>query len=287
MARERLTDAAGRLARAAHARGYLPGRSSGAVRLLARWFANRGTYTYRDHCGHLVEADLTDYMERCGFFGAHSSNLLKHVVSKLRPGDWAIDAGANVGLFTSAMCAAVGSDGSVWAVEPLARNVDRLRLLKEANGLRQLRIWPLALSSSASTAHLRLPAAPGGSGFGSFAATWETAGEVKVPTNRLDDLVASADPGRPLRLLKVDVEGHEVHLLEGARTTLTERRPLVVCEAHDPLLRSAGSSAEALCAWFESCGYRPRAPFGRPPGSLDGAIFDMLLVPEPLDPSPA
>lgn len=274
-----LVRSAARLSRALHGRGLIGAKASGLVRVGARSLANQGTYTYRDCYGHIMEADLTDYCERIGFFGAHSARLLRHIASCLRPGDWAIDVGANVGLVTSAMCAAVGPEGCVWAVEPLPRNVERLRTLKDRNGLRQLHILPLALSSSPSAARLRLPAEQGGSAFGSFVATWPTSGSLEVQTRRLDDLVEQRHPGKPLRLLKIDVEGFETNVLAGATETLARSRPIVVCEFHDQLLREAGSSAEGLLQQFESLGYRPQPPFGRPRGSLDGVVVDMVMAP--------
>lgn len=274
-----LTRSAAGLSRQLHGRGCLPGKASGAVRLAARTLAASGSYTYRNHYGHVVEADLSDYMERIGFFGAHSSKLARYITSCLRPGDWAIDAGANVGLLTSAMSAAVGPEGCVWAIEPLPRNVERLQALKDANGLRHLEVFPVALSSERSTAPLRLPASKGGSGFGSFVATWERAGDLEVETRTLDELVEASAPDAPLRLVKIDVEGFEERLLAGAHTTLMSWHPLVLCEIHDPLLRSAGTSAEELVAQFEAHGYLPQAPFGRPPGSLEGVILDMLFAP--------
>lgn len=277
--RRGLIRSAARLSRTLHGRGVLGGKPSGLVRLCARQLANEGRYTYRDYHGHLVEADLTDYCERIGFFGAHSARLLRHIASRLRPGDWTIDVGANVGLVTSAMCAAVGPEGCVWAVEPLPRNLERLRALKEENGLGQLHILPWALSSRASTARLRLPAEAGGSAFGSFVATWATSGFLEVETFRLDDLVERRHPGKPLRLLKIDVEGFEEQVLAGATDTLLGSRPIVVCEFHDQLLREAGTSAEGLLERFRSLGYRPQAPFGGLSGRLDGMVVDMVMVP--------
>ncbi len=87
-------------------------------------------------------------------------------------------------------------------------------------------------------------------------------------------------PDGPLRLLKIDVEGAEPDLLAGARRTLDRLRPTVLCEFHDSLLRAAGTSAAGLLAMFAECGYVPRPPFDRPRGSLDGTLFDLLLLPE-------
>lgn len=274
--------AAGRASRRLHRAGVVRGRASGAVRRLATHLAHRGTVAYRDAAGHLVTADLDDYMERSGFFGAHQPGLVRFVSSVLAPGDWAIDAGANVGLITSAMAAAVGPAGAVWAVEPLPRNVERLRALKDGNHLDHLHVFPVALSSRAATAELRLPAGTGGSGFASFVAPWAGEGRLEVRTRTLDDLVDAHGPAHPLRLVKIDVEGAEGELLAGARTTLTAHRPVVVCELHDPLLRAAGTSAAGLLAAFADLGYRPaaRAPFRRLPRSLDGVVLDVLLQPE-------
>lgn len=243
---------------------------SGAVRFVARRFAASGQYLYSDYYGHTVEADLTDYMERVGFFGAHSSNLLRSITGRLSPGDWVIDVGANVGLFAAAMCAAVGREGHVWAFEPVPRNVARLEALKKVNDLRQLTIFPVALGSKSSVAQLRIPALAGGSGFGSFVATWERSGVLDVVTTPLDLIVKSQGPDRPLRLIKIDVEGFETEVLAGALATMANHRPLVLCEFHDPLLRSAGSSAGALYEQFRACGFVCRKPSKLPKGSLDG-----------------
>jgi FkbM family methyltransferase len=250
------------------------------VRLVAGKWAHDGTYTYRNFQGHVVEADLHDYMERIGFFGAHSSRLIRYMASLLQPGDWAIDAGANVGLMSSPMAAAVGPKGCVWAIEPLSRNLQRLYALKEANGLDQLEILPVALSSTTSMGRLRLSYTAGGSGTGSFVAPWAKDEFVDVPTTALDTLVQEKDPGRPLRFIKMDVEGFEGELLTGAKDTLTTKRPFVLCEFHDPLLRAAGTSAAELLDRFAEYGYAPRPPFDGPPNTLDGKICDLLLVPQ-------
>lgn len=253
--------------------------SAGVVKRIAGKLASPGDFTYRDRRGYLVRADLSDHIERAGFFGAHSPQLLRCVADLLAPGDWAIDVGANVGLVATEMCAAVAADGIVWAVEPLPRNVDRLEALKAANDLSQLVVFPGALSSERSTAMLRVPVSTGGSAYGSFVADWESV-DVEVPTWRLDDLVDEhTGEGRPLRLLKIDAEGAEPQVIRGAERTLRELRPLVLCEFNDILLRLAGTSSAQLLDRFVELGYRPSPPLGRPRRPLEGSCLDMLLAP--------
>jgi FkbM family methyltransferase len=177
------------------------------------------------------------------------------------------------------MAAAVGERGRVWAVEPLPANVERLEALKAANHLGQLEIYPLALSAAAATARLRLSRLPGGSGSGSFVAPWAREEFVEVATVPLDQLTLEAPEHLPLRLIKLDVEGFEAEVLAGATATLARWRPHVVCEFHDVLLRSAGSSSEMLLAAFARLGYAPAPPFGPRRGSLEGKVVDLLLVP--------
>jgi FkbM family methyltransferase len=257
------------------AQGRAGGRLASAVtRRAASRLLTSGTHTYRDPWGHVVEADLSDYLERAGFLGAHSPALLRRLGDTVGPGDWVVDVGANVGLVTSRLCQLVGPAGAVWAVEPLPRNVGRLEALRDRNGLRQLTVVPVALSSEPGTAPLRIPVRGGGA-FGSFVATWETAGVVEVATARLDDLVAERRPPGPLRLVKIDSEGFEPQVLAGASETLSRLRPLVLCEFNDVLLQQAGTSSAALLGRFAGLGY---APVRRPP-RMAGRNVDLLLAP--------
>lgn len=250
---------------------------SALTRRLASPLITSGTYAYRDRWGHLVEADVSDYLERAGFLGAHSPTLLRNLDRVVASGDWVIDVGANVGLVTSRLCQLVGPSGAVWAVEPLPRNVERLDALQARNGLDQLTVLPVALSSEAGTARLRLPIRGGGA-FGSFVATWETCGEIDVVTARLDDLVAERRPPGPLSLVKIDAEGFEPQVLAGATETLSTLRPLVLCEFNDILLHQAGTSSTELLQRFAGLGYAPVTPLERRPPKLAGRNVDLLLA---------
>jgi FkbM family methyltransferase len=274
-----LVEAAAAASRRIQGRGGASRVVSAVTRRLATPLITAGTYTYRDSWGHLVDADVSDYLERAGFLGAHSPALLNRLGGLVAPGDWVIDVGANVGLVTSRLCQLVGPAGAVWAVEPLPRNVERLEALAARNRLGQLTVLPVALSSQAGTARLRLPIRGGGA-FGSFVATWETAGEVDVDTARLDDLVAERRPPGPLRLVKIDAEGFEPQVIAGAAETLSTLRPLVLCEFNDVLLQQAGTSSAELLGRFAALGYAPARRHERRPPRLAGRNVDLLLAHE-------
>lgn len=233
---------------------------------------------YRDADGHTRTADLRDHMESLAFVGRH--RLPKTVAGALRPGDWAIDIGASIGSVTGQLCRAVGPRGLVWAVEPLPSNVERLRALAAVNGLHQLAVIPCALGARQGTAAIRL-GGEGASGYSSFTASWISNGSLDVRTERLDDLTTGIDHDRPLRLIKLDVEGFEREVLAGAEATLRRWRPLVYCEFNDIILTDAGSSSGELLQAFRELGYSVAPAWHRAGRRLAGRNVDLLLVPSP------
>lgn len=248
---------------------------SPAARVLRR-FPPPGELTYRDADGYERTADLRDHMESLVFVGRH--RLPKAVVAGLRPDDWVVDIGANVGSVAGQMCRLVGDAGLVWAFEPIPRNVDRLRRLAETNRLRQLEVFPCALSSTAGSATIRL-AGDQSSGHASFTASWIREGSLDVATERLDHLTEGFYPGRSLRLVKLDVEGFERQVLEGAEATIRRFRPLIYCEFNDVILRDAGSSSAELFSAFTELGYSVAPAWRRTGARLAGRNIDLLLEP--------
>src|SRR5207247_2211963 len=135
-------------------------------------------------------------------------------------------------------------------------------------------IFEGALSDDTGHASLSVPSR-GESGWGSFAREFR-GDHVEVSTWRLDDLVSSVND-RDLRLIKIDVEGHEPAVLRGALATLRRRRPIVFCEFNDTLLRSTGSSSRLLLQSFAEVGYSVIWPSKMP--DIDMLTRDLLLGP--------
>ena len=75
-----------------------------------------------------------------------------------------------------------------------------------------------------------------------------------VPAVTVDDLVAEAG-ARSVSLVKIDVHGAEMLVLEGAKRTVDKMRPALFVEVYDPGLRYFGSSARAFVAHIERAGY--------------------------------
>ena len=164
----------------------------------------------------------------------------------LQPGMTVLDVGANEGVYTVFAAKRLGSGGTVWAFEPSQREVSRLRRNLDLNNL-STRIFPLALADHAGQAKMNV-AGYGHEGLntlGEFVHEIQGGGKEVVQMNRLDDVLSENALSR-LDVIKIDVEGAELRVIQGAIATLSRYRPLVLFEASDNTLRQQGASREEL-----------------------------------------
>ena len=93
-------------------------------------------------------------------YGTFELAELEFARSRLRPGDDAMDIGANVGIFSVVMGAAVGRSGRVFAFEPAPGNIVRLKKNLERNGLDHAQLFPCALGEADGQMTLHLATDP-------------------------------------------------------------------------------------------------------------------------------
>ncbi|MFC5571464.1 FkbM family methyltransferase [Lysobacter yangpyeongensis] len=167
-----------------------------------------------DYVGERVQHDGTFY----------EVDLLEELgVTDIPEGALVVDVGANVGNHTVYFGGVMGL--RVMSIEPEARNAEFLRANIEANGLAdRVTIVPCALGAQPARGRLVQQIA-GNSG--TFALVTEPTGSIEVRT--LDEVAKGLGQ---VALIKIDVEGHEVQVLEGARETLKAHRPVITTECH-------------------------------------------------------
>jgi FkbM family methyltransferase len=142
----------------------------------------------------------------------------------LRPGDFAIDVGANYGWFTLVMGHRVGIDGCVWGLEPLPPTFLGLQANVDANPDLPIRTFQLATGAHnrEMDIHLFAGLSHGHASASTLGRTDFTTYRVKART--LDSLIEDAEGLLPT-LIKLDAEGSELATLHGARRLIGSSRP--------------------------------------------------------------
>jgi FkbM family methyltransferase len=207
----------------------------------------------RANNGMRLVLDLTDWSQRWIYFsGGFYQEELEGLISRLlRPGDNFVDVGANIGVITLHAASIVGN--SFWSFEPNPEVFLRLSYHVGLNGL-DGRVFNMGLGSSDGI----LPLAQSGRHTGKATLVSrgdEAAKMVDVQIRRGDEVLADLGTLKPT-LIKIDVEGFEVSVLEGLGTIL-DGNVAVVIEVSPHWLQRAGSSAKRLFAILQSHGLEP------------------------------
>jgi len=210
-------------------------------------------------------------------YGEYSEGEIDLFRQLLRPGDVAVDAGANIGALTVAMARLVQPGGVVVAFEPQRAIFDILCNNLRLNGLANVTVYRRAVGSEAGV--IRVPPLDyeQTENFGGVALGGSLGEEVNVVT--IDSL------GLPrLRLLKVDVEGMESEVVTGARATIQRLQPALYIE------NDRADRSQRLISLLFDIGYRlwwhitplfnPKNFFGHPRDIFGDVVsFNMIGFP--------
>ncbi|MEO1241134.1 MAG: FkbM family methyltransferase [Pseudomonadota bacterium] len=165
------------------------------------------------------------------------------LIEKLLPeGGVFVDVGANIGVMSTFAARHVGDKGLVFAFEPDAVNFARLTWARRANRLPQMLPFPVALGANRGVA-LLMGAPDGDGGLSSLVKLEGFQEQSTVPVVRMDEYLLTFDPAR-IDLIKIDVEGFEKDVVEGAAKVFECYKPAVIMEmVNDDAVRAG----EALC----------------------------------------
>lgn len=171
--------------------------------------------------------NLDNYIDRHVFcYGAYERGELELMRRFLGAGSVVLDVGANVGnhsLFFAQYAA------RVFAFEPFPRLAQRLREQIGLNKIEHVKVMEFGLGEN--DAHL--PYVPPGAynqGMGSFALASEAASETIHLAVRQGDAVIEQENVSRIDLIKVDVEGFEMEVLGGLRSSIEKYRPVLFVE---------------------------------------------------------
>jgi FkbM family methyltransferase len=232
-------------------------------------------------CGDFAIDPRSDVFRRTVTSRGYEHELSALVAQRIDPTKDAIDVGANVG-FYSVLLATLLPSRRVLAAEPTEGALVRLRLNIERNACaNRVLVHAGALGGSVGTIDLNVVV--GKEEYSSVGPllhhsvrTSSAAGSIiqSVSVTPLDDLVElhQLEPG----FIKIDVEGAEMQVLEGASKTLERFHPVILCEVSPDLLLANRSSAAELVVRLKGHGYKFIDPTtggdARSPERLDNIV---------------
>ena len=227
--------------------------------------------------------DLADHVIGLSIIRGHyESEEIAFIRRLLQPGDTAIDAGAHIGFFSMHMAAAVGPSGRIYAFEPFGPTADLLERSIAENAFADRVVLSRAAAGAVSGAATLTYAEETLNSGGAYllrTGTEPLTGNVRraVPVVALDEVPLR----RPVRFVKIDVEGAEPQVLQGAERLLREDRPVILSELHPAQLeRASGLTPVEFLSHVQRLGYCTSDLAGNPVQQVDpGEIRTIVLTP--------
>lgn len=227
---------------------------------------------------HLSSALLRRLARRADTFETELDALPAFV----SPGDTCLDIGAKHGAYTLVMADAAGANGRVIAFEPLPGPGRIIRAGRWALGGTVVTLVPAAVAAAGGRGLIGLPVRRGipvpGRAFLTSQATGpgSNAGwRHRLLEVRLVDLdgwwLENGSP--PIAVVKIDVEGAEKLVLDGAHRLIGHERPTLLVELEDHHLERFGTTAQSILDSLIAVGYRAAV--------LDEGHWEEVTVPNP------
>ena len=157
--------------------------------------------------------------------GTYESYMQKAFLEFVSRGLTVYDVGAHAGYHTALCSLLVGNSGKVFAFEPHPQNVTSLQKQLDINEFSNVTVCSFALSNRSGPYRLD-------TGNGDSQGFLSEVGDLKVVLRSIDQLV-SQEHYPPPNVIKIDVEGHERQVLEGALETLSRHKPVILCDHND------------------------------------------------------
>lgn len=155
---------------------------------------------------------------------------VRRVYVKPKKGDVVLDAGAHYGFYTLLASRLVGAKGCILAFEPHLHNYRRLVANLRLNGTKNVKTFNLALGELNSQAKLYTDGESG-----TYSTFFKRGAHYQNVTMVRLDTIATQMGLEKLDLIKIDVEGAELSILEGARETMQKFKPkLTIAGYHFP-----------------------------------------------------
>ena len=231
---------------------------TGKLTLANSLFSNESkVYTRRINGGAILNLNINDRIQRRIYIkGVHEPETELPLLELAKDAKCFVDIGANVGYFSMMLSQVYGSL-EVHCFEPMPNNIQALKLNKATNN-NGIHIHEICLSNENSEVEFAIPP-EGECGWGRIAQgelvkNFDT--RIKVAARTLDQLINENTFNTLPDLIKIDVEGNELKVLQGAIELLTNHSPTICIEINEECLIDNGTSGEEVFSFLKDLGYK-------------------------------
>lgn len=145
-----------------------------------------------------------------------------------------IDIGANLGKYTILMGRKLGDKGSVISIEPESHTVELLKQNIILNKLKNVFVIEKACSFKTGKSTLYLEGTKYSGGLHSLKKDSHHVSKIEIDVETLDSIISRLGFKR-VDLIKIDVEGSELEVLQGAQKIIKNYHPKIICESIDKI----------------------------------------------------
>jgi FkbM family methyltransferase len=191
---------------------------------------------------HAYENAFPIYRPCYGAFKAYTDRAERKLLrSTLVAGAVVVDAGANIGIYSRFLSRCVGRTGVVHSFEPAPKNFRRLQ--SATQNLTNVRLRQAAVGEQSGRSNLYLSDRLNVD-HRTYAIGEDSPLVIGIDTIALDDYFT---PGERVDLIKMDIQGYELHALRGAKRVLRENpRVQLLLELWPAGLKQAGENWEQV-----------------------------------------
>jgi FkbM family methyltransferase len=199
--------------------------------------------------------------------GSWSEPELDLIPLAVRPGETALDLGANFGLYTYRLSRALQGSGQIYAFEPIPFTFATLQLVGKLLQFQNVKLIEKGCSDKAGKISFAVPVQTSGALAAGQAyiggrrddregkeqqVRWARTTEVTCEVVRLDEFLPNIES---LSLIKCDIEGAELLAFRGAKKMIAKHLPSVICEINPWFLDGFGIRLEELTGFFFDLGF--------------------------------
>lgn len=187
------------------------------------------------------------------WYGAYERNESFTFIQFLNPGAVCIDVGANTGYY-SLMSAAHQPHCMVYAFEPASEMFKKLTENSALNGFKKITAVQKGVSNRSTKKQLFI-SGDDNTGMSSLSAAENATGKIEmIEVVSLDEFVEQKQI-TGISIIKIDVEGAEIEVLEGMKTVITSFRPLVAIEINAEIQGRFGQSINSIYSFMQERNY--------------------------------